>query len=184
MSVYSVIIKIHNLIHRVFCEPFIKSAFAQCGSNVRVLKNCCFDGIENISVGNNVTFGYGTTILTTKAKLTIGNDVMLAPNVTIVTGNHRTDLVGRTMRSIKDNEKLPENDQDVIIEDDVWIGTNVTILKGVIIHRGSIIAAGAVVTHDVPEFQIYGGIPAKFISKRFSDEEMEKHCKILERNNI
>ena len=47
---------------------------------------------------------------------------------------------------IEVQEKLPENDADVTIEDDVWIGANSTILKGVTIGRGSIVSAGSVVT--------------------------------------
>lgn len=105
--------------------------------------------------------------MSTRAKLRIGNDVMFGPGVTIVTGDHRIDLPNRTMISVRDNEKLPENDQDVIIENDVWIGANVTILKGVTIHTGSVVSAGAVVTKDVEAFSIVGGIPAKLIKKRF-----------------
>lgn len=64
------------------------------------------------------------------------------------------------MYSIGDDEKLPENDMDITIENDVWIGANVTILKGVTIREGSVIAAGAVVTKDVESYSIYGGVPS------------------------
>lgn len=55
----------------------------------------------------------------------------------------------------------------LIIDDDVWIGCNVTILKGVHIHTGAIIAAGSVVTKDVEEYCIWGGVPANKIKYRF-----------------
>lgn len=62
----------------------------------------------------------------------------------------------------------------IIIGNDVWIGNGVQILEGVTIGDGAIIAAGAVVTKDVEAYCIYGGVPAKFIKKRFSDEQIEK----------
>lgn len=167
MSLYTTVQKFKRASFKLFCAPFIKRSFGSCGKNVTVPRKGSYSGIQNIHLGNNVSLGTGVTILSTKAHLYIGNDVMFGPNVTIVTGDHRTDIKGRTMASIKDNEKLPENDQDVIIEDDVWIGANATILKGVTIHTGSIVSAGAVVTKDVEPYSIVGGVPAKLIKKRF-----------------
>ena len=92
---------------------------------------------------------------------------MMGPRVTIITGDHRIDIKGKCMAEVSDEEKLPENDKDVVIEDDVWVGANVTILKGVRISTGSVIAAGAVVVKDVPSYSIVGGTPAKIIKKRF-----------------
>lgn len=76
-------------------------------------------------------------------------------------------------------EKLPESDLPVCVEDDVWVGTGAIILKGVVIGRGAIIAAGAVVTRDVPRYAILGGIPAKVIRMRWSDDQILKHEKML-----
>lgn len=92
---------------------------------------------------------------------------MFGPHVTVVTGDHRIDIPDRPMISVRDDEKLPENDQDVVIENDVWGGANATILKGVTIGTGSVISAGAVVTKDVPPYSIVGGVPAKVIKMRF-----------------
>ena len=99
--------------------------------------------------------------MTTRAKVLIGNDVMFGPGVSIITGNHRTDVQGRTMRSIGDSEKLPENDQDVVIEDDCWLGGGVIVLAGVTIGKGSVIGAGSIVTKDIPPYSVAVGNPCK-----------------------
>ena len=93
-----------------------------------------------------MSIGADTVFLTTRAKIKIKDHVIFGPNVTIVTGDHRIDLVDRFIDTITDRDKLPENDQDVILEGDNWIGANVTILKGVPIGKGAVVAAGAVVT--------------------------------------
>lgn len=63
-----------------------------------------------------------------------------------------------------------DNKGDIIIGNDVWIGYEAVILAGVSIGDGAIIGARAVVTKDVPPYTIVGGVPAKSIKKRFSDE--------------
>ena len=95
-------------------------------------------------------------------------------------GDHRIDVVGKHIYEIGHEQKLPENDQDVIIEEGVWIGCNVTILKGVTIGRGSVIAAGALVTKNVPPYAIVGGVPASIIKYRFNNDDIEKHERILQ----
>ena len=171
--------KAHRGLRKWFVEPIIRKSFAEYGHNIRIPAGCTFSGLENISVGDNVFFGSNTRVLTTKAKLIIGSHVMFGPGVTIVTGNHRTDILGKYMCAITDADKRPEDDQDVIIEDDVWIGSNAIILKGVTIGHGSVIAAGAIVTKSFPPYSIIGGAPAKWLKSRFTEEEIEKHENLL-----
>ena len=76
-------------------------------------------------------------------------------------------------------DKLPENDLPVVIEDGCWIGANVTILKGVRVGRGSVIAAGAVVTKSCEPYSIIGGVPAKLIKMRFTPEQIAEHERLL-----
>lgn len=131
---------------------------------------------------NNVTIGPGATIYTTGAKLIIKHHVIIGPNLTIITGDHNISVIGNYI--CETIQKRPEDDQDVIIESDVWIGCNVTILKGVTIGRGSVVAAGAVVTKSCPPYSVIGGVPAKVIKKRFTEEEIIKHEELLEQRDV
>ena len=130
-----------------------------------------------MSIGNGSSIPKGSVFYCTEAPLTIGKKVIFGPHPTIITGDHRIDVVGKFI--IDSHEKLPQNDLPVIIEDDVWTGANVTILKGVTIGRGSVIAAGAVVTKTCPPYSIIGGIPAKILKYRFSIDEILNHEKKL-----
>lgn len=153
------------------------------GKNVYISRDCRLTP-GNTFVGSNIAIGKECLFLNTRAKVIIKNNVMFAPRVTLVTGNHRTDIVGKYMIDVKEEEKRKTDDQDIVIEDDVWIGVNVTVLKGVTIGEGSIVSAGSVVTKDILPYSIYGGIPAKKIKNRFSKEDLEKHIKILKRSKI
>ncbi|HEG44170.1 MAG TPA: hypothetical protein ENH94_09000, partial [Phycisphaerales bacterium] len=98
-------------------------------------------------------------------------------NVAIVGGDHRFDIVGIPSRFTgRDGMK----EMVTTIEDDVWIGFGSIILAGVKIGRGAIIAAGSVVTKDVPEYAIMGGVPAKLIRDRFTEEQQKEHTRSLE----
>lgn len=157
-----------------------KRSMRHCGTNV-FLRPTSSDikGIENLSVGDDTLIPKGSTIYCTKASCTIGNKVVFGPKPTIITGDHRFDIIGRYIADISDNEKLTQSDAPVVIEDDVWCGANIVILKGVTIGRGSIVAAGSVVTKSCAPYSIIGGVPAKLIKMRFTPEQIEKHEYIL-----
>lgn len=70
--------------------------------------------------------------------------------------------------------------QKVIIGNDVLISHGVTILSGVRIGNGAVIGAGAVVTNDIPPYEIWGGVPAKYIKKRFNSNTI----KLIERTDL
>ena len=71
---------------------------------------------------------------------------------------------------VKDITKAWDNKGDIVIGNDVWIGYKAIILAGVKIGDGAIIGTGALVTKDVPAYSIVGGVPAKIIRKRFSED--------------
>lgn len=76
-------------------------------------------------------------------------------------------------RNCFDEQLRCESGRYVEVGNDVWIGNDVILLGGVIIGDGAIIAAGSVVTHSVPPYSIYGGVPAKQIRMRFANEEVD-----------
>jgi len=157
-----------------------KRQMRYCGKNVHIRPTySVIKGVKNLSIGDNTIVSKGATIYCTDAPLTIGKNVGLGPNPTIVTGDHRIDVIGKYLMDVKAEEKLPENDLPVVIEDDVWTGANITILKGVTIGRGCVIAAGAVVTQSFPPYSIIGGVPAKLLKRRFTEEQIKKHERLL-----
>lgn len=156
--------------------PIYKRGMKQCGKGV-YLRPMSSDikGYENLSVGEGSSIPKGSVFYCTGAALTIGKKVIFGPRPTIITGDHRIDIIGKHIIDVTSREKLPENDLPVTIEDGCWIGANVTILKGVTIGRGSVVAAGSVVTRSCAPYSIIGGVPAKVIRMRFTEEEIAEH---------
>ena len=109
---------------------------------------------RHIFIGKNVFINHGCSFLDLGG-ITIEDDVMIGPQVNIITENHPVDPKSRKSLELK----------SVTIKRNAWIGANATILPGVIIGENSIVAAGAVVTKDVPDNTIVGGVPAKLIKK-------------------
>ncbi len=160
---------------------FYKRAMRHCGKNV-YLRPMSSDlkGLWNMSIGDGTSIPKGSTFYCTEAPLTIGKKVIFGPHPTIITGDHRTDVIGQYIMDV--HEKLPENDAPVVIEDDVWCGANVTILKGVTIGHSSIVAAGSVVTRSFPPYSIIGGVPAKLLRIRFTEKQIEEHERRLNKD--
>lgn len=177
-TIYKISRLVFRFLYSLVFTNFQKKLFNKVGSKVKIEGQSKFDYI-NISIGNNVYIGPKAMFMSSNANIVIGNNVMFGPNVTIITGDHRYDLIGKNMIDVKENEKTSKNDQDVIIEDDVWIGANVTILKGVIIKKGSIIGACSVVTKSTSEYSINAGNPSKFIKFRFDEKSLNDHLNVM-----
>lgn len=132
---------------RAFCG---KLMLAECGKKVNIEKGADFS--TKVKLGDYSGIGVNARI---GGKCTIGKYVMMAPNCTIYSRNHKFSDLDKPMC-----EQGYSEDKEVIIGDDVWIGGNVTILPGVKIGSHSIIGACSVVTKDVPEYAIVAGNPA------------------------
>jgi len=102
--------------------------------------------------------------------VTLGNYVLIGPGLYIVGNDHNFRIPGSPI--IFSGRPYQRTTH---IGDDCWIGARVTIMRGVNVGRGAIIGSGSVVTKDVPDYEIVGGVPAKFIGRRFSDDEIIAH---------
>ena len=142
-------------------ERAIRELFGAAGRNPTVLPTFCCDNGKNIRVGGNFLANYNVTILDI-APVTIGDYVMIGPNTLITTVNHPLSPAGRRHLG---------QARPVAIGRDVWIGGNCTILPGVTIGNNAVIAAGAVVTRDVPDNCVVGGVPARKIKDISDDTE-------------
>lgn len=130
---------IRKIFYKVFRESVIKCSLGSCGKNVHIAEKCDIKGNNNIYIGNDVAIGPRALLWTTGANIFIKDKVIIGPSLSVITGNHRINIVGKYMADVTAEEKDIEDDQDVVIEDDVWIGANVTILKGVTIAEGCVI---------------------------------------------
>lgn len=110
-----------------------------------------------LRIGNYTQINPGTAIY---GKVSIGDNVMVAPNCMIAGGNHKFENIQIPMILQGSNEK------GIVIEDDVWIGANSVIVDGVRIGKGSIIAAGSVVVKNVDQYTVVAGVPAIKIKSR------------------
>ena len=175
----------------------IKDSFAECGDNFSIGYPFLINGINrydefenphdarNIHIGNDVHLGAYITMFATRAKIFIGDHTFTGPNVTIMTGDHPTDIKGLYMKQTYKNDlratglDISKYDKDVVIDEDVWIGSNVTILKGVHIGRGSIVAAGSVVTSSFPPYSVIVGGKSRLLKYRWSVDEILEHEKSI-----
>lgn len=108
----------------------------------------------NIQVGDNFFANYNFTVLDV-AKVTIGHNVMIAPNVSLYTAGHPLHPDSR--------RSAYEYGAAITIGDDVWIGGSAVLLPGVTVGSGCVIAAGSVVTRDIPAGVVAAGNPCRVI---------------------
>ncbi len=120
----------------------------------------------NIEIGDNFYANVNLVILD-GAKVTIGNNVFIAPNVGIYTAGHPLDA---ERRNAGIEYALP-----ITIGDNVWIGGGVSIMPGVTIGAGAVIGGGAVVTRDVPPYVVSAGNPAKVIRAITQDDRAREN---------
>ena len=135
-----------------------RNVFDYCGKKVNIEKGADFGTGHGIKIGDYSGIGVNCSV---RGPLEIGKNVMMGPDVIIMTSSHNVEST-----TIPMNRQGSLSKQKVVIGDDVWIGTRVIILPGVRVGTGSIIGAGAVVTKDVPDYAIVVGVPAKVIKYR------------------
>ena len=140
---------------------YLEELFQRKLDDVRILTPFICD------FGNRVTFGKGvfinhSAILSASGGIEFQDGVSVAPGVRIATINHDFN-----------NRHTIYTYGKVVIKKNAWIGMNATICPGVTIGKNSVVAAGAVVTKDVPDNAVVGGVPAKIIKMLDPNEQKE-----------
>ncbi len=164
---------------------FIRRASNSCQSSYQLSRiakagrGCHINGpgyftYKNIEFGNGVYIGKDCVLMCAESKIIIKDNVVFGPHIFLIGGDHRFDIVGRTIKSIR--EKRPQDDADIIIDEECWIGANCIILKGVHIGRGCVIGAGSIVTKNIPPYTVYTN---KGMRPRFTQEQIKEHERIL-----
>jgi len=140
----------------------VNKSKAKIGKKSKIHATVIFRQGERIEIGSYCLINHNNVLQGGKAmgKIIIGDYVQTGANVMMFAFNHATELNNIPMI------KQDYYDGNIIIEDDVWIGAGSIILAGVTIGRGAVIAAGSVVSKNVDEYCIYGGVPAKKIKSR------------------
>ncbi len=136
--------------------------FDSSGTNINIERGADFGSGRGILIGSNSGLGINSKV---RGPLEIGDNVMMGPEVMIFTSNHRFDRIDIPMTC-----QEREEPKKVVVGDDVWIGARVIILSGVRVGNGVVIGAGSVVTHDVPDYAVVCGVPAKVIRYRNGKE--------------
>ncbi len=149
------------LLHVVGCVPvhtvrrfFYALAGVKIGTGSAIHTGARFYNPQNIKIGEDTIIGENC-VLDGRDNLKIGNHVDIATDVMIYNAQH----------DIESPEFAPVRSR-VEIGDYVFIGPRSIILPGVTIGKGAVVAAGAVVTKDIEEYSIVGGVPAKEIGTR------------------
>jgi acetyltransferase-like isoleucine patch superfamily enzyme len=138
--------------------------------------------LVNVRIGRYSNIGYDNTLINVE----IGSFCAFGKNVTIGGASHTLDWVSisSVFNNIKDGSQKKFSNHHFSVEtktfigNDVWIGDNVLVKGGIVVADGAVLGMGSVVTKNVPPFEIWAGNPAKFIRKRFKDDEIVELLKM------
>ena len=168
---YDLVVLVETISWLIFLLPrfrifnFIKSSYLRVFMKAKIgQKVVYYPGIwiftgRKLEVGDDVDFAKNV-LVTTDGGVNIGSRVLIGYGTQILSSNHNIPI---------DKQKIfyaGHQKKQITIKNDVWIGAHCIILAGVTIGEGAVVAAGAVVTKDVPDFAIVGGVPSRLIKYR------------------
>ncbi|OZG50689.1 sugar O-acetyltransferase [Bombiscardovia coagulans] len=141
----------------------MKQLVPHMGAYSEILGPVYFDYGIFTTIGNRVFANFNFTVLDV-CPVTIGDDVMMGPNVSIMTPLHPLRWQDRNLRKAADGSLFDyEYGAPITIGSNCWLAANVTVTGGVTIGEGSVIGAGSVVTHDIPPHSLAVGTPCKVV---------------------
>ena len=146
--------KFGNWLRSTICRKIFKST----GKNITIKHRAYFGDGRNIVMGDYSQLGINCKV---ENDLVMGDYVLMGPDVVIYSSMHAYEDLN-TPIMMQGAKKI----EPVIIGNDVWIGLRVVIMPGVKIGNHVIIGSGAVVTHDIPDYAVAGGVPARVIRFR------------------
>lgn len=139
-------------------KTYLSIWLARIGELSGIQINCRFLNGRKIRIGNRCVINFGSLLDGRKFTISIGDDVSIGPEASILTLGHDPQ-----------SPEFADRGGDVVIGDRAWIAYRVIVLPGVTIGEGAVVAAGAVVTKDVDPYTIVAGNPARVIGKRSRD---------------
>lgn len=159
------VIKLCAYIYKLFKRAYFNHTYNNFRIKYNLDKTFYFNGDDilmygdgDIFIGENTYIGRLSRIQVAKGySVTIGKDCKIGPHFQVWTQSNNVDC------DYSNNSKISTKYGNIIIGDAVWIGTNVVLSPGVKIGNNCIIGAYSVVTKDVPDFAIVGGVPAQLI---------------------
>lgn len=142
-------------------DELIRHILGKAGKNIFIEQPFRCDYGKNIEIGNNFFANYNCIILDV-GKVVIGNNVMFAPNVSLLTAGHPIHPASRNSGY--------EYGIGITIGNNVWIGGNVVVNPGVTIGNNAVIGAGSVVTQNIPDNVIAMGVPCRVVREITEDD--------------
>lgn len=140
---------------------FYRLLGAKIGKNTVICRRADILFPKGLHLANNIAVGWFVD-LDARGGIFINHDTNISSHTKFITGSHDVD-----------DPEYTASFKPINIGHHCWIGTGAIVLQGVTIGDGAVVAAGAVVTKDIPAYEIWGGVPAKFIRKRNDDLRYE-----------
>jgi maltose O-acetyltransferase len=135
----------------------LRPAFKYCGGNFQIARHVTINFTNRLQIGNDVFIGTGCW-LHAGGGIVLQDKAQLGPYAVLVTSDHTT--VDGSYRFGSSNL------EPIHICQGAWVAAHATVTKGVVIGPGALLAANSVATHDIPPFEMAGGVPARVIEKK------------------
>ena len=148
----------HTMPYTEEYNDLVKQIFGEFGQGSRLMTPTTVVRGKNVKIGKRVVI-MNNSLFMSAGGITIEDDVLVAANAQLISNNHDPE------------EHMVITCKPVVLKRNCWIGAGATILPGVTVGENAIVGAGAVVTKDVPDNSLVGGVPAKLIKKLDSDVE-------------